>query len=148
MFMVILAVIGGILTTLSMIINSSLGKRIGVFQATLVNYFVGLVTTSIVVIFIGNKMQLSLNDFSKMPFYIFLGGVVGVSVVYSSNRIVPKIPVVYSTLLFFIGQIVAGIIIDYILLKTVSTNKIIGAIIITIGILYNSRVDKKITSKQ
>lgn len=137
--MYLLAMLGGVLTTLSMVVNSSLGKKIGVLQSTLVNYIVGLIGSLLVLLIIGTNINIEMVNFSKMPFYIFLGGLLGVSVVYSSNKIIPRIPVVYSMLLLFIGQIIAGIIIDIVVSGELSTNKIFGAIIISIGIIYNSK---------
>lgn len=140
--MILLSIIGGALTVLSMVINSALGKKIGVLKGTLVNYLGGIIFSVLVLLVLGSEKSITIAEMSKMPTYIFLGGALGVVVVISSNKIVPKIPVVYSTLLFFIGQIVAGIIIDYFLIGQVSNKKIIGAVIITLGIIYNARIDK------
>lgn len=144
--MYILAIIGGVLTTLSMVINSSLGKRIGVLQSTLINYIVGLLCSMIVLLIVGSNVELSTVEFNNIPIFVFCGGIIGVVIVYTSNIIIPKIPVVYSMLLLFIGQILAGIIIDFLINKKIEINKIVGAMIVTIGILYNSRVDNKICS--
>ncbi|SHI06118.1 Uncharacterized membrane protein YdcZ, DUF606 family [Clostridium collagenovorans DSM 3089] len=141
--MIILAIIGGVLTTLSMVINSSLGKRIGVLQSTLINYIVGLTFSVLVLLVVGSGMKIGFSELKSIPFYMFLGGVIGVSIVYSSNIVIPKIPVVYSTLLLFIGQIVAGILIDFIMMGEIATGKILGAVIMTVGILYNSWIDSK-----
>lgn len=141
--MIILAMIGGVLTTLSMVINSSLGKRIGVLQSTLINYIVGLTFSVLVLLVLGSGMKIGFSELKGIPFYMFLGGVIGVAIVYSSNIVIPKIPVVYSTLLLFIGQIVAGILIDFIMMGEIETGKILGAIIMTAGILYNSWIDSK-----
>lgn len=141
--MIILAMIGGILTTLSMIVNSSLGKKIGLIQSTCINYIVGLICSTLVLLVLGSSVQVNVDSLVKMPFYIFLGGVIGVSVVYCSNIIVPKIPVVYSTLLLFVGQVVTGIVIDFFVMSEISFSKLIGALIIIIGILFNSKVDEK-----
>ena len=141
--MIILAMLGGILTTLSMIVNSSLGKKIGVLQSTCINYIVGLICSTLVLILLGSSVKVNAETFLKMPFYIFLGGAIGVSVVYFSNIIIPKIPVVYSTLLLFVGQVVTGIIIDFFVMSEISFSKLIGAIVIIIGILYNSKIDAK-----
>lgn len=141
--MIILAMVGGILTTLSMIVNSSLGKKIGVLQSTCINYIVGLICSTLVLILLGSSVKVNAETFLKMPFYIFLGGAIGVSVVYFSNIIIPKIPVVYSTLLLFVGQVVTGIIIDFFVMSEISFSKLIGAIVIIIGILYNSKIDAK-----
>ncbi|MBC5627366.1 DMT family transporter [Clostridium sp. NSJ-6] len=141
--MIILAMLGGILTTLSMIVNSSLGKKIGVLQSTCINYIVGLICSTLVLILLGSSVKVNAETFLKMPFYIFLGGAIGVSVVYFSNIIIPKIPVVYSTLLLFVGQVVTGIIIDFFVMSEISFSKLVGAIVIIIGILYNSKIDAK-----
>lgn len=137
--MFILAILGGVLTTLSMVINSSLGKKIGVLQSTFINYIVGLLGSLALLMIIGTSANVSVEELTKMPFYIFLGGLLGVIVVYSSNIIIPKIPVVYSTLLLFIGQIFAGILLDLVLINEISLNKVLGGIIISIGIIYNSK---------
>ena len=141
--MIILAMLGGILTTLSMIVNSSLGKKIGVLQSTCINYIVGLICSTLVLILLDSSVKVNAETFLKMPFYIFLGGAIGVSVVYFSNIIIPKIPVVYSTLLLFVGQVVTGIIIDFFVMSEISFSKLVGAIVIIIGILYNSKIDAK-----
>lgn len=141
--MIILAMLGGILTTLSMIVNSSLGKKIGVLQSTCINYIVGLICSTLVLILLGSSVKVNAETFLKMPFYIFLGGAIGVSVVYFSNIIIPKIPVVYSTLLLFVGQVVTGIIIGFFVMSEISFSKLVGAIVIIIGILYNSKIDAK-----
>ena len=141
--MIILAMLGGILTTLSMIVNSSLGKKIGVIQSTCINYIVGLICSTLVLIVLGSRINVTIETFSKMPFYMFLGGAIGVSVVYFSNIIIPKIPVVYSTLLLFVGQVVTGIVIDFFVMSEISFSKLVGAIIIIIGILYNSKINFK-----
>lgn len=141
--MIILAMLGGVLTTLSMIVNSSLGKKIGVLQSTCINYIVGLICSTLVLILLGSSVKVNAETFLKMPFYIFLGGAIGVSVVYFSNIIIPKIPVVYSTLLLFVGQVVTGIIIDFFVMSEISFSKLVGAVVIIIGILYNSKIDAK-----
>lgn len=142
----ILAVIGGFLTTMSMVVNASLGKRIGVFQATFVNYIGGIILSG--VILFGLRIPLGLTNISDIPFYAFLGGALGVIGVTSFNFIIPKIPTIYTTLLTFIGQIFAGVIIDYFRFNYLSKGKIIGGILIILGMLYNSNIDKKELSEE
>ena len=143
MLMILLAILGGVLTTLSMIVSSTLGKKIGLIQSTIIHYIGGLIGGVFILIGLGSKIAPSIAEMSNMPFYIFLGGVIGVMVVYTSNVVIPKIPVVYSTLLMFSGQMLCAIIIDAIVMKDFSILKLIGAIIVVLGILYNSRVDAK-----
>ncbi|NLY85320.1 MAG: DMT family transporter [Tissierellia bacterium] len=141
MLYIVLAIIGGFLTILSMVVNAGLGKEIGVFRGTFINYVVGLSLILIMVLMLGSFLDI--KTLASIPFYAFLGGALGVIIVASSNVIIPKIPAIYTVLLNFIGQIVAGIIIDYIRFDFISKGKIIGGILVILGILYNSMIDKK-----
>lgn len=143
MLYIILAVLGGCITIVSMIINSHLAKKIGVFQGTLINYIVGLLSTILLIAIVRTSLSFSFDSFSKIPFWAFLGGIVGVTVVASSNIIIPKIPIIYTSLLIFVGQLFTGILIDYLRIGFVSKGKIIGGILILLGLIYNSNVDKK-----
>lgn len=143
MLVILLAIFGGVLTTLSMIVSSTLGKKIGLIQSTVVHYIGGLIGGIFILIGIGSESAPSIIDMSRMPLYIFLGGIIGVVVVYTSNIIIPKIPVVYSTLLMFSGQMLCAIIIDTIVMGDFSWQKLLGAIVVIVGIFYNSKVDSK-----
>ena len=143
MLVILLAIFGGVLTTLSMIVSSTLGKKIGLIQSTIVHYIGGLIGGIFILIGIGSESAPSIIDMSRMPLYIFLGGIIGVVVVYTSNIIIPKIPVVYSTLLMFSGQMLCAIIIDTIVMGNFSWQKLLGAIVVIVGIFYNSKVDSK-----
>lgn len=143
MLYIILAFIAGCLVLLSMIINSHLAKKIGIFQGTFVNYIVGLLFTILVLLFTNNTINLSFNSLSKIPFWAYLGGLIGVLVVTISNIVIPKIPTIYSTLLIFSGQLFTGIIIDYFTSNLISKGKIIGGFLIIAGLTYNFNIDKK-----
>jgi len=143
MLYIILAVLCGCITIISMIINSHLAKKIGTLQGTLINYIVGLTSTILLMIIVKSSVNLSFNSFTKIPWWALLGGLLGVMVVASSNVVLPKIPTIYTTLLIFIGQLFTGILIDYFIVGFISKGKIIGGLLILLGLLYNSNVDKK-----
>ncbi|WP_291632827.1 DMT family transporter [Clostridium sp.] len=143
MLYIILAVFGGCITIISMIINSHLAEKIGTLQGTLINYIVGLSSTILLIIIVRNSVNLSFSSFNKIPIWALLGGLLGVMVVTSSNIVIPKIPVIYTTLLIFIGQLFTGILIDYFRVGFVTKGKIIGGLLILLGLIYNSNVEKK-----
>lgn len=138
-----LAIISGGLTILSMILNAQLSKEIGIFRGAMINYVVGFGISIIVVLLLGRTEVGLLLSSGRIPLYAFIGGVIGVGVVAISNMVVPRIPVVYTTLIIFIGQILTGIIIDMIRLNTLSKTKIFGAILIIIGLYYNSKIPSR-----
>ncbi|MBU5485270.1 DMT family transporter [Clostridium sp. MSJ-11] len=143
MINIMIAFITGALVILSMVINSSLGKKIGVLQGTFINYIVGLIGIAVVLLIKYGGIDIPFGDLQKVPLWAYLGGAIGVIVVATSNIIIPKIPTIYSTLLIFIGQLGTGIVIDYLTMNVVSKGKIIGSILILLGLVYNFYIDKK-----
>ena len=134
MLVILLAVLGGVLTTLSMVVSSSLGKKIGLIQSTIIHYIGGLIGGIFILIGMGSVSVPSIIDMSRMP-------------LYTSNVVIPKIPVVYSTLLMFSGQMLCAIVIDAIVMGDFSWKKLLGAIIVILGIFYNSKIDEKEENK-
>jgi transporter family-2 protein len=126
-----------------MIINSHLAKKIGVFQGTFINYVMGLLFTVVVLLVRNNSIDVSFQLLYEIPFWAYLGGLIGVVVVAVSNIIIPQIPTIYTTLLIFSGQLFTGIIIDYFAGGLISKGKIIGGVLIIAGLTYNFNVDKK-----
>ena len=55
-------------------------------------YIGGLIGGIFILIGMGSVSVPSIIDMSRMPLYIFLGGIMGVMVVYASNVVIPKIP--------------------------------------------------------
>jgi len=125
-----------------MIINARLAQEIGTLQGGFINYTVGLLVTMLVILIIMFTGNFATGSLSGIPFYAFLGGFVGVMVVIASNIVIPKIPAIYTTILIFIGQIFTGIILDYFRVGSISIGKIIGGLLIIVGMLYNSYLDK------
>jgi transporter family-2 protein len=142
MLYIILAFITGVFVLLSMIVNSKLSEKVGVFQGTFINFLVGLICAILLVLVVEGNIG-SAEKLTVFPLWFYLGGFIGVMVVAISNIIIPKIPTIYSTLFIFIGQLFIGIILDYFTGNEVSKGKLIGGILILAGMTYNSMVDKK-----
>ena len=143
MFTIFLASISGVFVILSFITNANLAKKVGVFQGTLINYITGLVGIACLMVFYGNVNDLSLANLSSIPLWAYGGGLVGVMIVASSNMVVPKIPALYTTLLLFIGQIVAGLAIDFLQSGLLDPIQVAGGLLVLIGMTFNIWVDRK-----
>ena len=141
MIYIILSFMAGIMVILSMITNSQLSRRIGVFQGAFVNYGVGLFFAIIVFLITKGYNTIDGSNFLGIPFWGYAGGLIGVIVVSISNVIIPKIPTIYSTLLIFIGQLFCGILLDFYRDGAISKGKVIGGLLILIGMSYNFYVD-------
>jgi len=140
----ILAFIAGTLTIISMVTNSTLAKYVGTAQSTLVNFITGLLV-SLVMFFFFNNQSLA---FISFPLWALLGGFLAVFIVIITNLVIPKIPAIYTSLLIFVGQLLTGIIIDFLVNHSVNSNKIIGVSIIVLGLFFNFMVDKKDNKKE
>ena len=137
------AFIAGALVILSMILNSQLSLRVGTFHGVRRNYMVGLICSIPVLLFSDLSLGNSLNAATSVsPLFLLGGGTLGVLVVAGSNKVIPRIPVVYTTLLIFGGQAIAGIVIDYFTSGELSSRKIMGVMVILLGLFLNMMIDK------
>ena len=142
-FPAVLAVLAGVSIVVARIINANLGDKIGVFSSTFFNYIVGFAISLFILFFTKEGSNIASLSLKNVPFLGFLGGFLGVMVVSLSSFAAPKISAFYMTLFCFIGQLFVGIILDYVTLGTLSPGKIIGGILVLIGLSYNLNIDKK-----
>lgn len=140
---VIISIAAGVTNVVSRNINSMLAERIGLFSGTFFNYATGLVFSGILLVLNGEFLKLSSVYLKSVPFLAYLGGLVGVIVVSLSSFIAPKISSFYMTLLMFLGQLFAGIAIDYFTLGIMSKGKIIGGLLVMAGLTVNLLIDMK-----
>ncbi|MTI47141.1 DMT family transporter [Sporosalibacterium faouarense] len=144
---ILLSILAGVSIVLARIINANLAKHIGLLQGTFFNYIIGLFVALIVFLLVNKPFTINNLSFSSLPLWAYLGGLVGVLVVGLSSYMTHKIPTFYLTLLIFIGQLFAGIIIDYLSLNQVSIGKVMGGLLVLSGLSYNLILDKKKNEK-
>lgn len=143
-FIIAISLISGAFVIISMVINSRLGSKIGVMHSTFMNYFVGF-SILLLVFLLSYKSNINnITLLNSVPIWAYLGGILGVLVVALSNVVIPKIPAIYSTLLIFIGQLYTGIIIEFFMDKTFSPWKLLGGLLITLGMIFNLYMDRKV----
>lgn len=139
MFFILISIASGAIVVISRILNTRLSEKVGLMGSTFFNYFTGLLSALILFAIVRDKITLS--AFHSMPFWAYLGGVLGIAIVISSSVVTPKMSTFYITLIIFIGQLFTGIIIDYITLKTIPFAKIVGGLLVVFGLAYNLHVD-------
>ncbi|GMQ57339.1 hypothetical protein AN1V17_17340 [Vallitalea sediminicola] len=141
---IILALLAGALVIVSISINGNLATKVGLIQSSITNYLVGLIC-SIIFYLILNRFvfDFSFNKLGDFPFYYILGGAIGSIIICLNNLLINKISAVYVTILIFLGQMITGILIDYINFGIFSTGKVIGGLLIVVGLAYYIFGDKK-----
>ncbi|WP_070000068.1 DMT family transporter [Cellulosilyticum sp. I15G10I2] len=143
MFVIILSFLAGVSIVAARIINANLAKRIGVFEGTFFNYVVGLLFSFTILIFSQETLYPLRANLHNIPWWAYLGGLIGVLIVILSTYMTSKISSFYLTLLVFIGQFFVGIIIDYMRFDLLSAGKILGGFFVLAGLTYNLIIDKK-----
>jgi transporter family-2 protein len=142
MIYIFLALATGGSVIIGIILNSKLAEKIGLTGGTLINYIVGLIGSLLLYALINKGFDFRLTELANVPLLYLTGGLLGVGAVMMNSAILPKIPVVYTTVLIFSGQLIVGILMDYFYFHQLATGKIIGGVFILLGIIYNMKVDK------
>ncbi|WP_105618820.1 DMT family transporter [Vallitalea okinawensis] len=140
-----LAFITGIIVIITIILNGNLSNRIGYHQATLINFILGILFAAVLYLLFDWGNTTNLKD---IPVYLYFGGAFGVAIVILNSVVVIKISAVYTTVLVFVGQLFAGILIDYLRFKTLEWGDIIGGIIIIGGVCFNLYCDQKSSDQE
>lgn len=129
------ATLFGILASIMILFNGTLGNLTGNYTASVIIHIVGLI--SICIILLVNKAKFKL--IKGTPFYLYCAGVIGVFTVLFNNVSVLNLGVSLTLALGLLGQSLASIMFDH--FGFMGTNvvkfekkKIIGFIIIALGI--------------
>ena len=145
MFFILISILSGTIVVISRILNTRLAENVGLIESSFFNYFTGLLSSLILFFIIKDKFTLS--QFYSLPFWAYLGGILGVAVVILSSVVTPKMSSFYITLIIFIGQLFTGIILDCITTKTIPYAKVIGGLLVVAGLAYNLHIYSAVTEK-
>jgi bacterial/archaeal transporter family-2 protein len=138
------AVFSGFIVIFNLVVNSRLAKKTDIYLGTFSNYLFGSAAALVLVLIMGE--DIALKGTAASPAYYF-AGVFGVAIVVIYNAIIHKIPLIYSTILGYIGQMTMGAVIDIMLGNAFTPGRMIGLTLISAGFLYNMNIDKKLQAK-
>lgn len=133
----------GVTIVVSRVINAGLSERIGGMQGSFINHLVGLPITVAAVLLLGRSEPLFTGVSLHPSVWAFTGGLLGVTVVYLCNRVVPHVSSFRFTLLGFVGQIAAGLVIDRLSGQPSSETMILGTVLIALGLAANMLLDRR-----
>lgn len=136
----ILATIMGMTIVISMVQNARLAKDISREQTTVMNFATGLIGITLMLFTIGGG-QLTIGAWQSVPFFGWVGGAIGVAVVFLSTIVMKQLSVIAGSMLMYTGQMLASFIIDYARGVQLSPFKIIGIALIISGIYLNAWID-------
>jgi len=144
MIFTLLALLNGILISFSRVLNGRLATHKSAFYASWINHLGGFVFIALILLF-GQGFSAPLLS---IPWYVYMGGVIGGLYVGLNSYVVPRLGVTLATLLVIAGQLVVSLLVDVFLGKLVFSfswsglQLILGAALIVCG-FYLLRESKK-----
>lgn len=139
---VVVSLLTGLTIVLGRTINARLANATNVMTSTLFNYIVGFATSVVFLIIAGRGEAMFVILSLPSNWWIYTGGIIGVFAIMLLNITVGKISSFYLTLLLFVGQVFAGIIIDILLSGVFSANNLVGGLLVAIGLSLNVIFDR------
>jgi len=140
---VVVSFIAGVNIVLSRTFNAKLSEVTSVRVSTFYNYFIGLMVSLLAFALLG-RGEIMISEFAlSSNWYIYLGGVLGVTVVLLGNIVAVRISAFYLTLLIFVGQVFTGVIVDAVIAQHVSVRNVIGGVLVAVGLIVNLLLDQK-----
>lgn len=130
----------GISVVVSRSINARLAERIGALPGSFVNHLAGLPVTVLLAFWAAEKMPLWAGMTPGL-FWIYLGGGLGVLGVVLFNILVPRISQFHLTVLTFVGQVLAGVVLDLAMGGFQVDASFLGGLVITGGIALNLGIE-------
>ena len=106
-----IAALAGVTMALQGTMNSALGKKIGLLETVFVVNLVGL-TLLALMLFVFRLGSGSISALSQVPWYLYLGGILGVIITYGVICSIPKVGVAPATTAIILGQVFTAGLID------------------------------------
>jgi len=143
LLVIIALLIGGLLS-----VQGSINSHLGAFlkhplQAAFINFFVGTIVLFALNIVLKTEIP-GTKELTKIPAYLFFGGLLGAIYVTSAVVLIPKIGVTSMLAASIAGQLIISSIIDHfgffdIPVHPISVGRIAGIILLSTGIFFIQR---------
>jgi transporter family-2 protein len=109
---ILIATAAGVVMAFQGAINAALGKIVGLLEATFIVHLVGLVFVAIL-LFVLKMGGGPLMKLGQVSWYLYLGGILGVAIIYGVVRSIPEVGVASATTAIIVGQILTAAVIDH-----------------------------------
>ncbi|HBE76164.1 MAG TPA: hypothetical protein DDW65_00015 [Firmicutes bacterium] len=109
-FFLLLAGLSGSLMAIQGTLNSVLGKVIGLLESTFVVHVVGSLTAGALLLVLGNG---SFSKAGQAPWFAWLGGPIGVAIIFGVALSIPKLGVGTATTSIIAAQLFSAYLIDH-----------------------------------
>lgn len=107
-----LAILAGVLVSLSRQINGRLALSTSAMESSFWNHIVGLVFITAVAVLVGGLFA---GEPQASPWWAYLGGPVGVIFIAAGSWLIARIGAAQTALLIIAGQMISGVVLDVIM---------------------------------
>ena len=140
---IVLSILSGVTIVLSRLVNFALSEKIGSYQSTFFNFLTGLLGSILLFILSNETFHFFRVSSYQGAWWIYCGGLVGVIGVTMQIVLSGRISSFYLTLFVFIGQLFMGILIDYMVTRSIPLYQVLGGMLVFLGLSYNLYIDQK-----
>ena len=141
-FVLTVAFLNGCACVVSNMINYRCTKVLGTYNGSLVNYVVASVL-SLILLAVSSHFNLDLYTAAHTPWWMYLGGAFGIVAFILSMITLSHLKVMESTILLLVGQLTAGILFDTFAFHNINGKKILGVLVVAIGIIWDNKISSK-----
>jgi len=145
---IVMSFFSGTCLVISRTLNARFAEDVSVGISTFFNYFTGLITAVIILLLAGRNEPFMTRPSFSPDIYIYFGGLIGVMAVFISNIVVARISAFYMTLFMFIGQVFAGLLLDWLLSGAFSIRNLTGGLFVAAGLSVNLLLERRVEAKQ
>lgn len=112
LFALLIAALAGIAMALQGSLNAVLGKVIGTLEATFIVHAVGIAVI-LIALYLFRLGTGEIALIKEAPWYTYLGGVLGVLIIFGVVLSIPRAGVANATTAIIIGQLITAQVIDH-----------------------------------
>lgn len=138
-FYILLALFLGCLNVINRTVNFQATKHLGNNSGCLMNYLIGSIA-SLCVVLAYPEAKTGMTQLTQAPFWLYLGGVFGVIAFFLNITSLNKMNLFQSAIIILIGQLIASFLLDLAFGYSFSFIKVIGIVIMTIGVIWDRKV--------
>ena len=133
---ILIAFILGIINVVSKTINYKATEKIGSLSGSIMNYIEASLIAFLIILI--TRQEISNNK--DIPWLLYFGGLFGAVAFFFNITSLSKMNLFMSTIIVLVGQLIGSLAIDFFLGISITPLKILGIVIMLIGIIIDKRL--------